>query len=335
MENYLRKHSQIYRKRHFLKTKMNKELKKRDNLKSAFGRKNVLNKEKLKNMTVTQIKHNILNKDKERYKGHSKLKKEELIKFILNKQISKNNRKGDFNYRDLLEEMDTKYLNLKSLNINNYLDICAAPGEYSDYLTSTLKCKGTGVTLAVENGGIEFKYNLNNYNIVYLDVVKEYNKKFSKPKFDFIVSGCLDMTRIKKKPYYDINLWLSTMLLAFSNLKESGIFSFKISMKYINFACNIMFLFEMFFKRINVFKSVKAIPFRSIFYVIGYDFKMNKEYFTLLKKIHTNYNEKSNNNDMKDLKFKLLFDDHKYKNKYMILLNNLFKIQIKAIENIL
>lgn len=335
MDFYLRKHSQIYRKRHYFKKKMDDELKRRNNLKFIFGRKNTLNENTLKNMTVKEIKEKIINKDKERYIGSTKLKKANLIKFIINKQISQNDRKGDFNYRDLLEEMDSRCLNLKSQKIKQYLDICAAPGEYSDYLTATLKCKGTGVTLPVENGGMEFKFNLNNYNIVYLDVVKEYNKKFSKTKYDFIVSGCLDMTRIKKRPYYDINLWLSTMLLAFLNLKKGGIFSFKISLKYINFASNVIFLFEQFFKTVKVFKSIKAIPFRSIFYVIGFDFQYNKEYFDLLKEIYVNYNEKSNNNDMKDMKFKLMFDDHKIMKKYMKLFENLFRVQIKAIENIL
>ena len=71
-------------------------------------------------------------------------------------------------------------------------------------------------------------YNLKNYDLIHLDVIKEYDKNFSSEKFDFIVSGCLDMTRIKKKPFYDINIWLSTMLLAFLNLNPGGIFAFNI-----------------------------------------------------------------------------------------------------------
>ena len=38
---------------------------------------------------------------------------------------------------------------------------------------------------------------------------------------------------------------------------------------------------------------------------------------------------------MKDMKFKLMFDNQKIMKKYMKLFENLFKIQIKAIENIL
>ena len=335
MDHYLRKHSQIYRKRHFLKEKMDKELKKRNNLKNAFGRKNIFNSKELHKMTVKNIKKDIIDKNKKRYHGSSKLKKDELIKFIINKQVSENNRKGDFNYRDLLKEMDDKFLKLKSHKIKLYLDICAAPGDYSEYLSETLKCKGVGVTLPVKNGGMEFKYDLKNYKLEHLDVIKDYKKKFSPYKFDFIVSGCLDMTRIKKKPYYDINLWLSTMLLAFLNLKKGGIFSFKITLKYINFATNIIYLFEQFFKSVKVFKSTKAIPFRSMFYVIGFDFKHNKEYFNLLQEIYINYNQKSNNTDMKDLKFKLMFEDINIMKRYTKLLENVFRIQIKAIENIL
>jgi 23S rRNA U2552 (ribose-2'-O)-methylase RlmE/FtsJ len=335
MDHYLRKHSQIYRKRHFLKEKMDKELKNRTNLKNAFGRKNTFNTKDLHKMTVKNIRKNIVNKDKTRYHGSSKLKKDELIQLIVNKQVTKNNRKGDFNYRDLLKEMDDTVLKLKSHKIKLYLDICAAPGDYSDYLSETLKCKGVGVTLPVKNGGMEFKYDLKNYKLEYLDVIKEYKKPFSSEKFDFIISGCLDMTRIKKKPFYDINLWLSTMLLAFLNLKPGGIFAFKISLKYINFSANIIYLFEQFFKTVKVFKSTTAIPFRSMFYVIGLNFKHNKVYFPLLEEIYTNYNHKSDDSDIKDLKFKLMFEDAYIMQKYMKLFENVFKVQIQAIQDVL
>ena len=182
---------------------------------------------------------------------------------------------------------------------------------------------------------MDFNHNLKNYNLVYLDVIKNYNKNFSSQKFDFIVSGCLDMTRIKKKLFYDINLWVSTMLLAFLNLKPGGIFAFKISLKYINFAANIMFLFEQFFDSIKIFKSTKAIPFRSMFYVIGYGFKMNDDYFPLLKEIYVKYNEESNDTDMKDLKFKMIFENVNKMREYMKMLENVFQVQIKGIENVL
>ena len=335
MDHYLRKHSQIYRQRHFLKDKMDKELKERNNLKNAFGRQNTLNSTQLQKMTVKNIRSDVVNKDKARYLGSSKLKKDDLIKFIINKQISTNNRKGDFNYTGLLEEMDHQCLKLKSRKIKLYLDICAAPGDYSNYLSTALKCKGVGITLPVKNGGMEFKYDIADYELEYLDVIKDYKKTFSSDKFDFIISGCLDMTRIKKKPFYDINLWLSTMLLAFLNLKPGGIFAFKISLKYINFSANIIYLFEQFFKTVKVFKSTTAIPFRSMFYVIGLDFKHNQEYFPLLEEIYTNYNQKSDDSDMKDLKFKLLFEETSILQKYMKLFEDVFQVQIKAIQNVL
>jgi 23S rRNA U2552 (ribose-2'-O)-methylase RlmE/FtsJ len=335
MEHYLRKHSQVYRKRHFLKEKMDKDLKKRNNLKNAFGRKNTLNSKELQKMTVKNIREKVVNKDKNRYQGSSKLKKDDLIKFIINKQVTEDNRKGGFDYADLLDEMNHNCLKLKSRKIKLYLDICAAPGDYSDYLSRTLKCKGVGVTLPVEDGGMEFNYNLKNYDLVHLDVIKEYDKDFSDEKFDFIVSGCLDMTRIKKKPFYDINLWLSTILLAFLNLKPGGIFAFKISLKYINFASNVMFLFEQFFDSIKIFKSTKAIPFRSMFYVIGYGFKMNDDYFPLLKEIYRNYNKESDDTDMKDLKFKMIFEDTNIMRRYMKMFEDVFQVQIKGIQEII
>ena len=155
---------------------MDKDLKKRNNLKNAFGRKNTLNSKELQKMTVKNIREKVVNKDKNRYQGSSKLKKDDLIKFIINKQVTEDNRKGGFDYADLLDEMNHNCLKLKSRKIKLYLDICAAPGDYSDYLSRTLKCKGVGVTLPVKDGGMEFNYNLKNYNLVHLDVIKEYDK---------------------------------------------------------------------------------------------------------------------------------------------------------------
>lgn len=335
MDTYLRKYSKVYRKKDYLKKKLDKELKVRNDLKYKFGRKNNLTKKNLEKLTLSEIKTTIINKNKDYYTGYSKLKKKNLIQFILNKQVNKDNRKGHFNYADLLDEMNKRTLNLKSLDIKSFLDICAAPGEYSKYLSETLKCKGVGITLSKKNGGVDFNYELKNYQLNYLDVIKEYDKNFSNSKFDFIISGCLDMTHIKKKTYYDINLWLSTMMLAFLNLNKNGTFAFKISFKYINFASNIIFFFEQFFKKIKLFKSKDAIPYRSMFYVIGFDFNFDKEYFNVLKEIYINFNEKLINNDMKDLKYKLVFENKQKCNYYKKIFEKIFKIQIKAIENIL
>ena len=140
------------------------------------------------------------------------------------------------------------------------------------------------------------------------------------------------MTHIKK-PYYDINLWLSTMMLAF-NLNKNGTFAFKTIFKYINFASNIIFSLNSFLK-IKLFKSKDAIPYRSMFYVIGFNFNFDKEYFNVLKEIYINFNEKLINNDMKDLKYKLVFENKQKCNYYKTLFEKIFKIQIKAINNIL
>ena len=48
-----------------------------------------------------------------------------------------------------------------------------------------------------------------------------------------------------------------------------------------------------------------------MFYVIGFDFNFDKDYFNVLKEIYINFNEKLINNDMKDLKYKLVFEKNK------------------------
>ena len=128
-----------------------------------------------------------------------------------------------------------------------------------------------------------------------------------------------------------INFLVSLLKLLFN----MGPLLIKISLKYINFASNVMFLFEQFFDSIKIFKSTKAIPFRSMFYVIGYGFKMNDDYFPLLKEIYRNYNKESDDTDMKDLKFKMIFEDTNIMRRYMKMFEDVFQVQIKGIQEII
>ena len=278
-EKFLIQESKLYRKRHYFKKELDKKLEYDDELQILFGMKQPNIKKNLDKMTLLQLKKNIINKNKDLYRGYSKLKKSDLIEFILTKS---NDRKGGFDYTLLMKDLDDEILKLKNKDLDIFLDICAAPGEYSKYLSDTYKIKGVGVTLPIENGGINFDFKIKNYEIVYLDIIKNINKIIKKDKFPFIVSGCLDMRVGKKEKFNNINLWLSTFVFALNNLQKNGIFAFKISLRYIKFAANIIYIFTKIFKTVKTFKSLDAIGYRSMFYVVGFGYKSDVRYLKLI-----------------------------------------------------
>ena len=330
-EKFLIKESQLYRKRHYLKKKLDEKLEYNDDLQVLFGIKEPEMKVKLNKMTLLQIKKNIINQNKNLYRGYSKFKKDELIEFILTKS---NDRKGGFDYSLLIKDLNDEVLKLKNKDIDIFLDICSAPGEYSKYLSETYKIKGVGVTLPIENGGINFDYKLKNYEIVYLDIIKNINKIIKKDKFPFIVSGCLDMTVGKKEKFNNINLWLSTFLFTLNNLQKNGIFAFKISLRYIKFAANIIYIFTKIFKIVKTFKSLDAIGFRSMFYIVGFGYKIDIEYLKLINKLLLDI-KKKNFENIQQFRDKTFFSNKKYFIMIKKMLENIFQIQINAIENII
>lgn len=328
--NYLIEHSHLYRKRHFLKNKLDRKLKTNTDLQILFGMKDSDEKSKLLKMNLSEIKKNIINKNKELYKGYTKFNKTELVNFIIGKSSE---RKGHFDYTLMMKNLDDDVLQLKNKKIKIYLDICAAPGDYSKYLTDTYKIKGVGVTLPTNEGGINFDYKLKDYKIEYLDIVKNSKKVIRKDKFPFIVSGCLDMRLGRKEKFNNIRLWLSTMLFGLMNLQKNGIFAFKISLKYMEFAANIIYIFTKIFKNVKTSKSLDAIGYRSVFYVIGFDYQENLEYIKLLEILLSKIKNK-NYNRIVQFRNKTIFTSNDYK-LIQGYLEKIFKIQIEAIENIL
>lgn len=233
-----------------------------------------------------------------------------------------------------MKDLDDEILKLKNKDLDIFLDICAAPGEYSKYLSDTYKIKGVGVTLPIENGGINFDFKIKNYEIVYLDIIKNINKIIKKDKFPFIVSGCLDMRVGKKEKFNNINLWLSTFIFALNNLQKNGIFAFKISLRYIKFAANIIYIFTKIFKTVKTFKSLDAIGYRSMFYVVGFGYQSDLKYLELITKLLLDI-KKKNYTNIQLFRDKTIFSNE---NDYVLIKNfleNIFEVQINAIENII
>ena len=75
---------------------------------------------------------------------------------------------------------------------NLFVDICSAPGYYSQMLLNKFpESKGVGISLPPEKGGVEFEKELPRYKIIYKDILeKEYKLELPK-KLDFGMASCV------------------------------------------------------------------------------------------------------------------------------------------------
>ena len=243
--------------------------------------------------------------------------------------------KKHFMYNDLLEEMDNEHLNLSRRRIKNWLSICSAPGFYDEYLHQHTKAKGTGITLGVKEGGLEFTKKIPDFKVIYRDIMKErYN---ARTKFNFIITGCLDMNLDKKNRYYNVMLSMSSMLLGLENLKKGGIFALKTSLKNFNLLSNIIYIFQQLFGEVRTFKSTKVLQHRSVCYVIGINYKApgkDNEQLTMLRDLYEAYH-KNRRHELETLMNRTVFDTREDGRDVERLLNPVMRTQIRLINNIL
>ncbi len=246
------------------------------------------------------------------------------------------NFKPHFDYISFFSEMDNEILHMKDRKIKNYLDICAAPGYYSIYVHGQTKANGTGITLPVADGGLKFDRKVPKYTLTYLDINKCYY--LNKDKFDFIFSGCLDMTYIHKIKFYSIHLFVSTLIIGLQNLKHNGMFAFKTTMKYLDFVANVSYLFRGMFKKVKFFKSSKDLSIRSVMYIVGIDFEGPDVYtesiIHVLKHINDEF-KKGNSHELELLTKTLMFKDEKIKKEFSNGMKVSFKRQTNAIKSLI
>jgi len=280
------------------------------------------------------------------YKNSKRFRKLNYLKKVLGSRkdleyLYKQNETGKkhFGYNILLEEMDNLFLKLKEKNLKTWMSICSAPGYYDDYIynISDKKAKGTGVTLGVKDGGMEFTFKIPKFTVKYMDIMTKKYK--SRTKFDFIITGCLDMNLNKKNKYYNDMLVMSSVLLGLENVKKGGIFALKTSMKNFNLLSNIIYIFTNLFEDVKTFKSTKELTHRSSCYVIGMGFKDSKkeENLELIKFLNMLFEAYNNgkHNALSDFSNKLIFEINSQNKIVERLLNNLINTQIMCINRLL
>ena len=141
------------------------------------------------------------------------------------------------------------------------------------------------------------------------------------------------MTLKRKASFSDVDLWLSTILLGLKDLNHKGTFAFKITTKYIDLFCNFLFLFHKWFKKVEVFKSEDILGFRSVCYIIGFDYKSDNGLYDKIKNLHLKFKQ-GEIEEIKKFKNNLIFGKDFYP-KCLKAIENILKIQNNAMKKIL
>lgn len=233
------------------------------------------------------------------------LGKSNQLEYLFSPQDDK--RKKDYDYYEYLKELNEE-TNIINKNIKNFLDICAAPGLYSSYIYDITKASGIGISLPPSKGGLLFTQKISDYKLKYDDITKNINLD---QQFDFIITGCLDMTLSKKQPYKDIELWISALIIALKYQQINGNLAFKITTKYLNFISNILFILKQCFEKVTIFKSENILGYRSMCYIVCKNRNDNNYYIKVLSKIRDKY-QLGDFKYIEKLKHQLIFNINEY-----------------------
>jgi hypothetical protein len=165
---------------------------------------------------------------------------------------------------------------LDTININFFVDVCAAPGMYSKIIfdKKDAKLTGIGISLPPEKGGVEFTFNNDNYKQFYKDILeKSYILELPK-KLDFGIGSCVSYVDSKSKSHeLNMELILTSINMIMNNLAKSGNMIINMSMKNIYACYNILFLLSKYFTEIKLWKSSNVWGTKNTFYVFCYNFR--------------------------------------------------------------
>jgi hypothetical protein len=168
---------------------------------------------------------------------------------------------------------------LDKSNVKLFADICSAPGMYSKIILDKFnKTTGIGVSLPVEEGGIEYRINDSRYKIFYKNILdKTYKLELSDPlKLDLGLASCVSYQNdIKNAFYLNMQLILKSLMLLFPNLKLGGNLIINLTIKNVELAFNIVNILSSLFTNFKLWKSPTVWATKNTFYFFGYGFKEN------------------------------------------------------------
>ena len=217
---------------------------------------------------------------------------------------------------------------LEKLKIKMFIDICAAPGFYSNIIMKTVESRGIGISLPPEKGGVEFIDLGPKYKTFYKDILEKNYKVVIPKKVDFGLASCVSYVDDKKlSSILNLKLILVSLDLILNVLKKNGNLIINLTMKNIYFAFNIINILSKYFKKYNLWKSDKIWETKNTFYFFGYDF--NDNYDDEINKLKNFLNNK---NSEVFTRFKGKYNEFKNINLKM---NDIYKVRIKSFKKML
>jgi hypothetical protein len=222
--------------------------------------------------------------------------------------------------------------NISDKKINIFLDICSAPGIYSKTLLKLLSLnnkniKGIGITLPVDEGGIQNEIIDSRYSIIYKNILTdscEINELI-----DLGIASCIGYVYDAKNSYFlNLELILKSMNIILCNLQKGGHMIINLSIINIELVFNIIYILNKYFKRFKLWKSENIWNTKKTFYYFGYEYTgdttdyLKNKITSIIKKLKS-YNDPINTEFIGSLT--------EYKQIYRQM-HNIYKIRIKAIE---
>lgn len=190
-------------------------------------------------------------------------------------RIENNKFKEDNNELEIIGKEIFNSIKIKQINF--FIDICAAPGEYSklilkDFPNST----GIGVSLPVEKGGVKFEIDNKKYKIFYKDILeKDYILELPK-KLDFGIASCVSYIKDNKNAYLlNLELIFKSSHLILNNLDRNGNMIINMTIKNLMVCYNFINLLNKLFTQIKLWKSKTIWSTKKTFYIYCYGFKNN------------------------------------------------------------
>ena len=221
---------------------------------------------------------------------------------------------------------------LSNKKINIFLDVCSAPGIYSKTLLNQLSMnneniKGIGITLPVEEGGIENEITDHRYSIIYKNILTDPCE--IDESIDLGIGSCIGYIYDAKNSYFlNLELILKSMIIILCNLKKGGYMIINLSMINIELVFNIIHILNKYFKTFVLWKSENIWNTKKTFYYFGYEYKgdtkgdLKDNINVILKKLKS-YDDPINNEFIGSL------DEYKQINRQM---HKIYNTRIKAIK---
>ena len=168
---------------------------------------------------------------------------------------------------------------LDKSNVKLFADICSAPGMYSKIILDKFnKTTGIGVSLPVEEGGVQYTISDSRYKIFYKNILdKTYKLELADPlKLDLGLASCVSYQHDAKNAFYlNMQLILKSLMIIFPNLKSGGNLIINLTIKNVELAFNIVNTLSFLFTNFKLWKSPTVWATKNTFYFFGYGFKEN------------------------------------------------------------